>query len=73
MFLQNGSVEDGVLLIGKGIEVATHTLKTVQNLKSRPPFRTLKGDMLAEMSHTFLSGSLLTGTGIDADATVDDG
>ena len=71
MVLQDGGIEYRIFLIGKGIEVATHTLQTIQYLQRLALLSTLKSCMFTEMSQPILAQSLLTGTSIDTNTTVD--
>jgi hypothetical protein len=73
MFLQDGCIENGIFLIGKRIQVATHTLQTVQYLECRASLGSFEGDMFTEVSYTLLAFSLLARTSIDANATIDYG
>ena len=73
VFLQDGGIEHGVLLIGEGVQVASHTLQAVQYLECRAALRALETDVLTEMGQPLLALGLVARTGADADATVDDG
>ena len=73
MFLENGSIENGVFLIGESIEIATDTLKTIENLQGGTATGALEGDMLAEMSQSLIANLLVTGTDLHADAAINNG
>ena len=45
MVFQDSRIEYRIFLIGKGIEVATHTLQTIQYLQGRALLSTLKSCM----------------------------
>ena len=71
MFLEDGSIEDGILFVGKGIQVAPNTLQAVENLQGRALVRPFEGHVFTEMGKSFLPHLLLSGTGSDTDAAVD--
>ena len=50
----DGSIEGGILLIGEGIELATHTLQGVDDLNGITTGCSFEGHVLAEMGHTYL-------------------
>ena len=70
VLLQECRVHHRLLLIGIGIEVATHILHAVQDVPGTALCRTLEEHMLHEMSETCLVGLLLARTCIDGVATV---
>lgn len=72
MLALDGSIEDGILLVGKGIQVATDTLQTVKDLECGAALGALEGGMLTEMGQAFLAGSFLTGTYPQAYTAIDD-
>ena len=73
VFLQNGSIEYGVFLVGKGVEIATYILQTIEYLQRRATLGALEGGVLAEVCQTLFATGFLTRAGIDAQAQIDDG
>ena len=59
VLLQYGSVIHRLLLVGEGVEVATHALQMFQNLHRAAALRALESDMLAEVRHSLLASELL--------------
>ena len=70
MLLLDGGIKRGILLIGKGIQVATQLLQTIDNLDGVAMLGALKRQMLAEVSHTLLARQLITRAGSYLVATV---
>ena len=64
VLLQDGGVIHRALLVGVGIQVAAHTLQTVENVPCLAAFGALEGDVLAEVSQAFLARLLVAGAGI---------
>ena len=64
VLLQDGGVIHRALLVGVGIQVAAHTLQTVENVPRFPAFGALEGDVLAEVSQALLARLLVAGAGI---------
>ena len=64
VLLQDGGVIHRALLVGVGIQVAAHTLQTVENVPGFSAFGALEGDVLAEVSQALLARFLVAGTGI---------
>ena len=73
MLALDGGIEDGVFLVGKGVEVAADRFEAVEYLYGRALGRPLKGGMLTEVRQAFFTSSLLSCSGIDADAALDHG
>ena len=63
MLLLDGCIKRGILLIGKGIQVATQLLQTIDNLDGVAMLGALKRQMLAEVSHTLLARQLIACAG----------
>ena len=64
VLLQDSGVIHCSLLVGVGIQVAAHTLQTVENMPRFPAFGALEGDVLAEVSQALLARFLVAGTGV---------
>ena len=63
VLLQYRRIIDRVFFRGKGIQIATHTLQTINHLQGMTTVRPLKSDMLTEMSQSLLSHFLITSSG----------
>ena len=61
VLLRNGSIEDRILFIGKGIQVSTHPLKGIDNLQRVATGCSLEGHVFAEVGYSFLTRHLVTG------------
>ena len=69
---QDSSIEHSILLVGEGVEVASHTFQSVEDMPCSPPCRTFKGGMLTEVCQSFLHATaLMTSAGSDAVAAID--
>ena len=55
MLAQHGSIEDGVFLVGEGVDVSAHAFQFVQYPHSVAPLRSLERHVLAEVRQSFLS------------------
>ena len=55
VLLQYGGVIHRLLLVGEGVEVATHALQVAQYLHRAAALRALESDMLAEVRHALLA------------------
>ena len=55
MLFRHGGIEHGVLLVGKGIQLASHALQGIDDLQSPPPLCALEGHVLTEMCQSFLA------------------
>ena len=64
VLLQDGGVIHRALLVGVGIQVAAHTLQTVEYVPGFSAFGALEGDVLAEVSQALLARLLVAGTGV---------
>ncbi len=73
VFLEDGSIEDGVFLVRKGVQVAAYALQTVENLQGSAPVGAFEGDVFTEVGQSLFACFLLSGTGSDADAAIDHG
>ena len=73
VFALYGRIEHGVLLVGKGVEIASDTLQVIEDLQGRTTTRSLERRMFAKMGQSLLARCLMTGTGIDAYAAVNHG
>ena len=51
VLLLHGSVEHRYLLVGKGVEVASHTFQTVAYVPCPSALGALEGHVLAEVGH----------------------
>ncbi len=70
VFALDSRIEHRIFLVGKGIQVASHTLQTIQDLQGRAPMGSLKRGVFAKVGQSFFAWCLMTGSGIDADATI---
>lgn len=57
MFLQDGGIIYRALLVGVGVEVASHALQAVEDMPSLASLGALEGDVLAEVSQSSSPGS----------------
>ena len=54
MLFQEGSVKHRALLVGKRVQVASHTLQAVDDVQWSPSLCAFEGGVLAEVRHTLL-------------------
>jgi hypothetical protein len=59
VLLLDGCIEGGVLLVGKGVQVAAHTLQAVQYLDGRTASGALEAHVLAKVCHAFFACRLM--------------
>ena len=64
VLLQDGGVIHRALLVGVGIQVASHTLQTVEYVPGLSALGALEGDVLAEVSQALLTRFLVAGAGV---------
>ena len=64
VLLQDGGVIHRSLLVGVGIQVAAHTLQTVEYVPGFSAFGALESDVLAEMRQALLARLLVAGAGV---------
>ena len=50
MFTLDGCIENGIFLVGKGIQITSHTLKAIENLECRTMTGSLERRMLTKVS-----------------------
>ena len=72
MLALDGTVEDGVFLVGEGVQLAAQTFDIVDDAHSGAPLRPLEGEVLAEMGQSLLVGRFVAGAGMYGDAAIDD-
>lgn len=65
---KRGGVDTGLLLGGKGVELPSHPVDTVEDVEGSAMLGTLEYGMLYEMGHPFLFAHLIAGTHIDIDS-----
>ena len=60
VFFGDGCIEDGILLIRKGIQLATHAFEGIDDLQGMAALSTLEGHVLTEMGQSFFSRQFIT-------------
>jgi hypothetical protein len=73
MLLEDGGIENGVLLVGVCIKIAAHPFKTVEYLKGGTATGALETDMLAEMRQSLVARLFVARTYLDTDTAIDNG
>ena len=73
MLLEDGGIENGVLLVGVCIKIAAHPFKTVEYLKGGTATGALETDMLAEMRQSLVARLFVARTHLDTDTAIDNG
>ena len=70
VFGQESRIDDGLFLVGVGIEVTAHILHAVQYVPCLALARTLENEVFYEMSHALFVLQFVARTGIDGKATI---
>ena len=70
MFLQDGGIIYRALLVGVGVEVASHALQAVEDMPSLASLGALEGDVLAEVSQSLFARLLVPSASVDLIAAI---